>query len=58
MLNLLIAFIADSYEKVIALERQNWNYERTNILYDIEVKLGIDNVERINKKYIFVSKIL
>ncbi len=40
MLNLLIAFIGDSYEKVIALERENWNFERINILYDIDIFIG------------------
>ncbi len=57
MLNLLIAFIGDSYEKIIALERENWNFERTNILYDIDIFLGLQKINQINKKYVFVSRI-
>jgi hypothetical protein len=40
MLNLLIAFISDSYEKIVAQERQNYNYEITSLLLEIDIILG------------------
>lgn len=44
MLNLLISIIGDSYEKVTALERNNFNYERASSLRDIE--LSMDEAEK------------
>jgi hypothetical protein len=40
MLNLLISIIGDSYEKVTALERNNFNYERASSLRDIELTMS------------------
>ncbi len=36
MLNLLIAFVGDSYEKIIATDRANTNYERACLINEIE----------------------
>ena len=44
MLNLLIAFIWKSYEKVITQDRYNFNYERANILLDMEIEMGQEEV--------------
>jgi hypothetical protein len=56
MLNLLIAFISDSYEKIAALEKHNFNYERANLLLEIDVLLGMDRLRSRNKKYLFISQ--
>jgi hypothetical protein len=48
MLNLLIAFIGDSYEKVVALERQNFNYERAHLLLEIDILFGEEKIKEIN----------
>jgi hypothetical protein len=39
MLNLLIAIIGDSFNKVRSMERLNFNYERANLLYEIDKKI-------------------
>jgi hypothetical protein len=56
MLNLLISIIGDSYEKVTALERNNFNYERASSLRDIELSMDDDERKEHIKKYIFYGK--
>jgi len=53
MLNLLISIIADSYEKVTSLERNNFNYERASSLRDIELTMDEEEKRTSMKKYIF-----
>jgi hypothetical protein len=40
MLNLLISIIGDSFEKIMALDRNNLNFERASILLEIDISLG------------------
>ncbi len=47
MLNLLIAFISDSYDKVISLERQNYNFCLCGLIYEIDINLGEEYVKKI-----------
>jgi hypothetical protein len=54
MLNLLISIIGDSYEKIMALDRNNLNYERASILLEIDISMGDDRFDYL-KKYLYIS---
>lgn len=60
MLNLLIAIISDSFEKVMALNLQSENYEKLQLILEYEAKAGHQALERYlleNKgKYIYFIK--
>lgn len=52
MLNLLIAIISDSFEKVMALEQQSENYEKLHLILENEALRGknfLDSYEKENK---------
>ena len=60
MLNLVIAIICDTYDKVIGAELLANNYERASILYDLEKELSAKakyyiKASGILKTYIFVT---
>ena len=55
MLNLLISIIGKSFSDVNALERNNFNYERAQSLFDIELTMGDEDRAGI-KKYIYYGK--
>ena len=55
MLNLLIAFIGDSYEKVVALERYNQNFERANLLLEIDLSYSKEYRSKLMDKYLYFS---
>ena len=56
MLNLLISIIGDSYEKVTALKRNNFNYERACMLLEIKFSISEEEKNQKIKKFLFFSK--
>ncbi len=52
MLNLLIAIISDTYDKVIATEKNANNYELANLMFELENRYAIDHKVR---RYLVVA---
>ncbi len=56
MLNLLIALVTDGYFKVYSLNRQNKNFERANLLLEIDLGMSDDEFKEKMESYLFISQ--
>ena len=60
MLNLLIAFISDSYEEVVSKKAPSFAYERINIISEIDKTLGNSFLKKLDLElkdsFLYVAK--
>ena len=52
MLNLLIAIMSDSYDKVVAIDHNANNYEKASLIYEIEITNDL-SVEGEGKFFVY-----